>query len=352
MEAAWALTFHDLHPDAQQVVLACAVLDNPSISLVSAAAVTGSRVPRLIELLAVAAEAGWGRVIDDRFDVTADARAYLRQRVLAMPADAVQLVLDRTAAAVISVTDGSTAVTPALRGDMIGLVRAANRLGAVGMATQVARAAWRTATSAVDLDWCRQLAEHGEEAAITSRDPALLVQLLDASARTYSAAGDWQAAERAWLRALAVLDKTGDSARFVDFLESLAANYRGWGRLHKTADTLLEIVALRRREGDPVKTAEALAAVGSTMFDAGRLDAAGQYLERAARLLRELPDDRPGARTRHAIVLGDLGRVHARQGAINTARTCYHQALGLALDIGDSAVATRIRELQSALPST
>ncbi|TDV34230.1 hypothetical protein CLV71_14112 [Actinophytocola oryzae] len=351
VEAAWALTFHDLHPDARQVVRASAVLNGPSISLVSMAAAGGFSMSRLNEVLDVASEAGWGRHVEDRFEVAPGARAFLRNLVLSMPANAVRLMLDRIGGAVIAATDEVKAVPPAIRADIIGVIRAANRLGEPALVARVARAAWHVVTPDVSLAWCKQLAEHGEQAAIAVRDPALLVELLDSSARTYSAGGDWQAAERAWLRALAVLDRTSTSERFVDFLGLLATNYRRWGRLHKMADTLLEVVALHQREGDPVKTAEALAAVGTTLFEAGRLDAAIQHLESANRLLQELPDDDVVARARRSVVLGDLGQVYAERGAINTARTCYHRALASALDIGDDAIATRIRELQATLPS-
>ena len=111
----------------------------------------------------------------------------------------------------------------------------------------------------------------------------------------------------------------------------------------------LEIVAIRRRGGDSVKTAEALATVGTTMFDAGRLDAAVHYLGQADQLLQDLPDDQPRTLALHATILSGLGRVHARGGSINTARTFYHQALTLALD-ADEEVTQRIRDLQAALP--
>lgn len=352
--AAWALTFHDLHPDAQHVVRACAVLGELSISVVSAAAVVDAREERVIAALAAAGESGWGRLADDQFDVAAGARGYLRDLVDTMARDDVRLVLERIAAAVTSaVTSAATGVgvmPSGMRADVLSVIRAATRHGHPRVGTRVALAAWPTVTSDVGVVWCRDLAECGEDAAVASREPELLVELFDLSARVYSARGDWQGAERALLRALFMVEQLGDSRRFAHFLELLASNYIAWGRLHKTGDTLLELVAVRDREGDPIATAEVLAKVGTTMFDADRLDVAVDYLGQADRLLRELADTLPDVRARRAVVLGDLGRAHARRGAINSARTCYHQALALASGIGDDDLAARVRALQEALP--
>jgi tetratricopeptide (TPR) repeat protein len=351
VEAPWALTFHDLHPDAQQVVRACAVLDHPSLSLASAAAVLKAPAPHVTASLAAAVESGWGSVVDDRFDVAVGAQPYLRELARKVARTDVRLVLGRIANMIINMAASGEPIRPEIRTDMLSVVRATIRHDEPLVATQVALAASNAVAAQVDLDWWRQLAEAGEDAAIASREPELLVELLDLSARVYSAAGDWQGAERAWLRALSVVEELDDSTRYVHFLDLLAANYRHWGRLHKTIDTLLEVVALREREGDVRTIAEALATVGTTMLDADRLDTAVQYLQRADRMLREKLHDDPDSQARRAVVLGDLGRAHARSGAMNTARTCYHQALGLALDAGADEVANRLRELQATLPS-
>jgi hypothetical protein len=106
VEAPWALTFHDLHPDAQQVVRACAVLDHPSLSLAGAAAVLEAPAPRVTASLSTAAESGWGSVVDDRFDVAAGARTYLRELARGVAKTDVRLVLDRIAAMITSTTPG------------------------------------------------------------------------------------------------------------------------------------------------------------------------------------------------------------------------------------------------------
>lgn len=367
VDAAWALTFHDLHPDTQQVIRACAVLDQPSISLASAAAVVDLPLASILATLAPAESAGWGGVTDDRFDVAYRARSYLRDLARTMPEQEVRAVLDRIAAEVIRRMTGRERMTSAVRMDVLGVVRAANRYHHPHLAFRVARTVWQTLTShpltkaipgedagenAEDLGWCGQLANHGEEAAIALRDHEGLLDLLDLSAKVYSAHDHWVEAEAAWLGALSIVDDLDDSARYVHFLRLLATNYRDWGRPHKTVDMLLEIASVHERQGDDVALAETLAAVGTTFLDAGAAADAEEYLGRANRLLQEVSPDTPATRRRRSVVLGDLGRVCARQGRINSARTSYHEALVLALDISDDALAQRIRELQAALPPT
>lgn len=351
MTAVWPQTFHDLQPDAQQVVRACAVFGHPSLSLVVAAAVVDSSVDQAAEMLGWVDENSWGVVTGDRFEIAAEARPYLRELARWTSEADVRLVVDKVAAALTHAAQIDTAMTPSIRTDVINVLRTAARNRRPEVAIQVARAAWRTLTPQTDLEWCRKLAEHGEHAAINSRQPDLFVELLDLSAHVYSAARDWPGAERAWLRALAVVEDLGDTTRFAHFLEQLATTYRNWNRPHKAADTLHEIMIIRQRGNDSVKTAEALAAVGTVMFDAGRSDAALHYLGKANRLLRDLSDHTPDTRPCWATVLIDLGRVHATNGSLNSARTYYHQALTLVLDI-DESLTQRVRALQAALPPT
>ena len=346
VEAAWALTFHDLHPDTQEVLRACAVLDQPSISLITAAGVANVPQPRIAAVLAPAESAGWGGVIEDRFDLAYRAQTFLRDLARTMSDQDKRMAIERIAAVV---TSGDTS-TSAVRADVLGVVKAANRYGHPHIAFRVARTVWQTPSTGVDLDWYRQLADHGEEAAIAIRDHEGLLDLLDLSAKVYSANAYWQGAEAAWLGALSIVDDLGDSARFVRFLRLLATNYRNWGRPHKTVDMLLEIVSVQERQGDVAALAETVAEVGATFLDAGGTEDAEEHLERAKRLLHEDVPDGPDTRRRRAVVLGDLGRAHAGRGRINAARTSYREALVLALDIDDDALAARIRELQAALP--
>lgn len=345
----WPQTFHDLQPDAQQVVRACAILGHPSLSLTAAGAVVDSSGDQIAEMLGGVNEHDWGGVAGDRFEISMEARPYLRELARWTSEADRRLVVDRVAAVLTHAAQIDTAMPSSIRTDVINVLKTANRNRRPDLAIQVARAAWRTLTPQTDLEWCRKLAEHGEQAAITSRQPDLFVELLDLSAHVYSSAHDWPGAERAWLRALTLVEDLGDTIRFVHFLEQLATTYRNWNRPHKAADTLHEIMIIRQRGGDSVKTAETLAALGTVMFDAGRSDAALHYLGKANRLLRDLSDDTPAPRACWAALLIELGRVHAANGSIDSVRTYYHQALTLVLDI-DENLTQRVRDLQAALP--
>jgi tetratricopeptide (TPR) repeat protein len=258
----------------------------------------------------------------------------------------VDQVLNRVASVVRAHAGGIP--SPAVRTDVVSVIRAAGRHRRVDIVGAVARVAWQSPVVREDLVWCRELARCGEDAAIAGRQPELLVELLDRSALVHVSVGDWPGAERAWLRALAVVEDLGDTARSVRFFNLLATNYLNWERPHKAVDMLLETVTCHERSGDPVRTVEALAAAARVMAGAGRADAAIEYLGRADRVLRALPDVDAATTSLHATILSKLGQVHARLGGINTARNYYHQALSMVVDT-DEQTADRIRALQAAL---
>jgi tetratricopeptide (TPR) repeat protein len=341
MGAARARSFHDLQPDAQRLVRALAVLDGTSISFASAAAVVER--PRPQAILAALAAAGWGRTTQDQFEIATGAREFVATLADSVSTAEVDEVLTRVAA----VTTQAGGTSEAIRTDTVTVIRAAGRHHRVDLAGDVARAAWRSPAARAHLDWCRELAHHGEQAAIAGRQPELLTELLDTSGEVYASAADWQGAERAWLRALAVVEDLGDTTRTTRFLHLLTTNYLNWARPHKALDMLLEIVAIHERADNLVKAAEAQAEVARIMADAGRADAAVDYLTRADRVLRAHPG--PEVANLHAAILSDLGQVHARLGEINTARNHYHRALALVVDTDDRA-ADRIRALQAELP--
>jgi tetratricopeptide (TPR) repeat protein len=346
VSAARARSFRDLQPDAQRLVRALAVLDGTSISFDSAAAVT--ELPRPQAVLAALAAAGWGRVTRDRFEIAVGVRERLAELVQSVPPAEVDDVLARVAAVTTQAHKAVGGAPPALRTDTVTVIRAAGRHRRAAIAGDVARAAWRSLATRAHLDWCRELAYAGEQAAIDGRQPELLVELLDTSAEVYASAGDWQGAERAWLRALAVVEELGDTTRATHFFHLLTTNYLNWERPHKAVNMLLEIAAIHERADNLVKAAQAQAEVARIMADAGRTDAAVDYLTRADRTLRAHPGTDPERIRAHAAILSDLGQVHARLGAINTARNYYHRALAMVVDIDDRA-ADRIRVLQAEL---
>ncbi|MFL6126391.1 hypothetical protein [Actinophytocola sp.] len=288
----------------------------------------------------------WSSATQGGFDVAADVRGLLAALAESAPPPEVDWMLTRVAGAIIQVLTSHDEIPSAVRTDVVNVIRAAGRLRHTAIAGAVAQAAWRSSTVCEHLDWCRELARYGEDAAITGREPELLIELLDSSAAVYSSTADWPGAERAWLRAHAVAESLGDAARGVQLLRLLTTNYLNWERPHKAADTLLELVAIHERVGNRVKTAEAQAAVARIMTNAGRADAAIKYLRKADRSLHSRPDTQPEL----AMVLSDIGHVYAQLGRINTARTYYHEALALVVDTDDRA-AEQIRAMQSVLPN-
>jgi hypothetical protein len=110
----------------------------------------------------------------------------------------------------------------------VTLVRATGRHRRFTITSTTARAAWRSPTTREDLDWTRQLARYGEDAAIAARQPELLIELLNNSAETYTATTDWPGAERAWLRALAIAEQRDDTPRAIHFFHLLTTNYLNW----------------------------------------------------------------------------------------------------------------------------
>lgn len=137
MGAAWTRAVRDLRPDAQLLVRALAVLDGPSISLVSVAAVLEMPRSRVAAVVSELVTAGWGSLTEDRFEIAAGGQERLSEMVqLVLPGD-VDEVLVRVAAVVEVHVSG---MPPAVRTDVVSVVRAAGRHRRVDVVSAVARA--------------------------------------------------------------------------------------------------------------------------------------------------------------------------------------------------------------------
>ncbi len=194
----------------------------------------------------------------------------------------------------------------------------------------------------------------------------MLADLLVRSAQVFANSDDRKAAERQWVRALAVAGQMADRERYADLLLVLGDFYRDWGRLHKALDVLEELVAeCERTACSPTALATALAEVGMTMLDARRPISAAAYLSRADDVLTSATapavtsavasagehgehdgqKDRGDDVTRlHASILVDLGRAHEEQESFGAASRIYSRALTLLVDVDDDA-ADRVRTL-------
>jgi tetratricopeptide (TPR) repeat protein len=361
VEASWSELFHDLKPENQLILRTCGVLTRASLSHVMVSAVTGRSIPETAELLT----GGWARQVDDHLDIAPDVWPFVQRLGRLTPRDDAHAIVEKAGAAAERALDGAGTE---VRGDVLGVLQAANRLALPHVAVRVARQVWRlvvpdpvsagtTEPSApveqaldqgMDLTWWRAVATEGERAAGTLGEPRILADLLDRSARVHTACGDWQGAESSWIRALYLADKLGDDAEYNRYLELLATTYENAGQTLTLATTLVEM-AERYEHGDqPEFAAAALGRLGVTMLEAGRPGTAVRYLERANAHLSTLPESSE-RNIRRAIILNDLGNAHARRRAFGLARSCLDEAFALA-DGVDQALTHRIRESMGVLP--
>jgi tetratricopeptide (TPR) repeat protein len=229
--------------------------------------------------------------------------------------------------------------------EVLGVILACDRDGLREMGARLAFAVWPVAGSVPDPEWWRELAGAGEALAIAVRDPAMLVDLLDRSARVFAAQGQRADAEAQWVRALAITRRPPGAelrGRGVAILSELGALYREWGRLGKALDAYLGLVDLRRAAGDPRETAEALATVAATMYAAGRAGSAAGYFAQAADAMPEDTDDPLYPR-----ILVWWGRVLWEQGERGPARRRWSEALARVVDV-DEELAEHVRALLAA----
>jgi tetratricopeptide (TPR) repeat protein len=226
--------------------------------------------------------------------------------------------------------------------EVLGLILACDRDGLRELGARLAHVVWPVAGSVADPDWWRELAGAGEALAIAGRDPGMLVDLLDRSARVFAAHGDRVGAEAQWVRALAITRRPPGGElreRGAAILGELGGLYREWGRLGKALDAYLGLVDLRRAAGAARETAEALATVAATMYAAGRPESAAGYFAEATRAMPEDTEDPLYAR-----ILVWWGRVLWEQGERGPARRRWSQALARVVDV-DEDLAEHVRAL-------
>jgi tetratricopeptide (TPR) repeat protein len=327
------------------------MLDLESISAPGAAAMLGYSLADASSAIAELADNEW-------LDATSEMRlragggrwlAAQRTQFDETEVEAMTLNLARNLLEVITAAAGDTTTLATLAADrhdeIVAALNSTLQRGEPQLAVQLALAAWSLARNVIDPEWRRSLARAGEEAAIASRQPAALAELLVRSAEVYADSGDRKAAERQWVRALAMADDMNDRERFADLLLVLSQLYRDWGRIHKALDVLQELVAERERtDSPPVELAEALAAAGSTMLDAKRPTSAINLLSRADDVIASIDDRDDNISRTHAAILVDLGTAWQEQHSFSTASRIYSRALTMLVDV-DDATADLVRTL-------
>ncbi|MBZ0266691.1 protein kinase, partial [bacterium] len=219
--------------------------------------------------------------------------------------------------------------TSYILGKLMARHRAAFAVGAVLLVTVVA--------SAVGLGVLYQRARKGETAARAQADRserlvALQRQILSA-ANPETSSGPSTTVEQLLATAESSLlaGELDDDVR-VDLLTTLGQTYRELGMYEKANEHLGRALALLpdRAAANAGERIAALAALGTSRFEGGRMDAARDDLERALALDRE----HPASPERRVELLNTLGDLHRHEGALDEAK----KVLGEALELGRSAL--------------
>jgi len=221
--------------------------------------------------------------------------------------------------------------------EIVAAVRAAGRRRLVGPAIRLACATWAVVAPSADRRWWGELAEAGEDVAITGRDPEGLIELLHRSGTAFARAGDRTAADDQWRRAFALTQRLGDHDRSAHLLHLVGDLRRAGGSLGRALTAFFELVRVHAEQNDRLGLAAALTEVGVTMARTGRVTDADYFLRRAGEALPSGADVPPSALLRHAATLVGLGRAWDGRGAHAAAMPCYSQALAELVDVDDYA---------------
>lgn len=233
------------------------------------------------------------------------------------------------------------------REPLLAAIRIAGEDGRYELAGQLALVLWRVMAALPetrgDAAWRAELARLGEQAVTVGREPRLLGEVLQDSARVAADLAEYRTAEAQWVRAEAVWRRLGDRPKMIAVMAELGRMYRSWGRHHLALDAFFEVVSEYRRGGDDHGLAVALYEVGMTMLAAGRADSAVEYLSQADGVFDALSGP---VEAEHARALVGLGRAQWSQGAYGRARRHFSAALALWVDLDDAA-ADKVRLLLS-----
>ncbi|WP_409495703.1 hypothetical protein [Amycolatopsis sp. cmx-11-12] len=232
-------------------------------------------------------------------------------------------------------------VLRSVRWSVVGVMRWELGHGLAEDAVKLARAWWPVAGAVGDPVWMKELADVGERAAIELRDPAALIELLTAAAKSADWAGDWLMAEARWVRVLSLARAQKKHDVVCATLSELGDFYHRWGRLHRAMDVLSDLVATCDRVHDKRGALTAQRDLAVVLLEADRVAAAVPHLVRAVALAAEDDAIEDGA---HAELLIMLGRAHWMSNKIRAGREAFSGALALLVDI-DADGADHVRSL-------
>jgi tetratricopeptide (TPR) repeat protein len=349
---SWAHRYTELSPDAVSVLTALTVLDTADVIAADLAVALDVDVAEVEASVGELRQAGWvaarptgGSMLIDGariwlgFDAPEqpkpDEAAAIAGRFLAAATAALDLARHERDEVVRWVAEHKQMVLTAVRGGV--------RTELHSMAAALAAAAWQVAEQLPDPQWRRELARHGEEAAIKAREPITLIDLLNHSAALFEDGGDLPAAEEQWVRVVQLAFELDDHERIVASLTSLIRLYDRWGRRGPAVDALLELADAQREAGNMVGRAEALTQLGTIMLSAGRPSNADAYFQTADDLFSHAPPNSVQP-TRHARALELWGRAQWQLDHTIRARECFRRALELLGD-RDAVAAERVHGL-------
>ncbi|MEV0681988.1 tetratricopeptide repeat protein [Actinosynnema sp. NPDC050436] len=224
-------------------------------------------------------------------------------------------------------------------------VRAGSRAGCHDLAVALAARIWSLPAPPGDRAWAHEVARWGAESAAEARRPDAVAGLLAAAARWFADAGDFATAELHGIRESRTRSEMGVPFGIADALWRRAGIYRRWGRPDAALDCYRELAAGYHDSDDRQGAARASTAIGATLLESRRPEAAAEQLEQALRLYRGLPGTTPAER---AAVLEYLGRALWASGEHGVALRRLDEAMGLLADVDDRA-ADRIRRLRADL---
>jgi hypothetical protein len=348
MPNPWAERHADLPADAVNVLTAVTVLGLPAIAIPDLAVAVGTEESAVTATIAVLRHAQWIETLPDsrRERLVEAARIWLVYDAPNRPSAAQTApIAERYLAYHRGRLDQAHAVewARAHRDAIIRAIQAGIQTGQYAAAAELARATWAVADQIPDRVWWRELAHHGEDAAIQGRDPQTLIALLNLSAAAYLAATDFPAAQVQLVRVAQLAFEMTDHDGIIASLTALLDLYRRWHHDGEALDVLLELADEHHRVGDIRGRAEALAQLGYIMLANRRPSRAEVYLETANQLLTTMPAGSVQP-TMHARVLEQWGRAQWRLGHPIRARRRFSQALALLGD-HDPAGTARLRRL-------
>lgn len=200
-----------------------------------------------------------------------------------------------------------------------------------------------------DLLWWDRFLGTAEQAAIATRNPDALVEIVQRRACCSNQLGNQPAAERQWMRVLDLRERQGDHAALVAAMMAVSDFYRAWPRLERALDQDDQLVLMQRGAEDLLGHARALVRLGVTLKLASRYDDAAHQLVLAQANYRSYMERDPGTsdtgetgpagalRRERAAGYVVLGKVHWLRGEKGSASRSFSDALALLVDYDEQA---------------